>query len=86
MPIISPSTFIDGPPELPGLMLASVWIRSTYFWASLTCTLRFRALMKPHVTVCGYPNALPMATTRSPSIRSPDVPILISGRLSLTGT
>ncbi len=29
MPIISPSMFNSGPPELPGLMLASVWIRSS---------------------------------------------------------
>ena len=29
MPIISPSMFSSGPPELPGLMLASVWIRSS---------------------------------------------------------
>ena len=29
MPIMSPSMFSSGPPELPGLMLASVWIRSS---------------------------------------------------------
>ncbi len=27
MPISSPSTLISGPPEFPGLMQASVWIK-----------------------------------------------------------
>ena len=52
MPITSPSMLRSGPPELPGLMLASVWIRSSYRWERLTSTLRCRAEMIPRVRVC----------------------------------
>ena len=48
MPITSPSRFTSGPPLLPGLMAASVWMK-------LACTLRSRprplALIMPAVTV-----------------------------------
>ena len=52
MPTISPSMLSSGPPELPGLMLASVWIRSSYRCVRLTSTSRWRADTMPRVTVC----------------------------------
>lgn len=52
MPITSPLMLSSGPPLLPGLMLASVWIRSPYRCVRLTSTLRCRAEMMPRVTVC----------------------------------
>ncbi len=51
-PTTSPTAFTRGPPELPGLMAASVWIMSTYrpAWPAEGRTERRTALTTPAVT------------------------------------
>ena len=53
MPITSPSASTRGPPLLPGLMAASVWIMFLYMPISDTSDLMSRrvALITPAVTV-----------------------------------
>ena len=64
MPITSPCMFTRGPPELPGLIAASVWRKSSNgpwpIWRAL-------ALMIPAVTVACRPNGEPTASTQSPT-------------------
>ena len=79
-PIMSPSTLTRGPPELPGLMEASVWMKSVYVRSFSPRTLRPRADTTPAVTVLDSPNGLPMATMVSPIIRSDEEPNRIAGR------
>ena len=54
----------SGPPELPLLMAASVWMKLSYgpCWMS-----RPRAQTMPAVTVPPRPNGLPIASTQSPT-------------------
>ena len=57
MPMTWPELFTSGPPELPGLMAASVWIRlrsvSALVWlASDAVIWRPRPETMPVVTVC----------------------------------
>ena len=67
MPISSPLRLTSAPPELPGLMLASVWMK---FWKPAPGRLlRPTAEMIPLVTVWPTPNGLPIATTKSPICR-----------------
>src|SRR5262245_49808478 len=70
----------SGPPELPGLMAASVWMKSLKVRSSLRSE-RPRALTTPVVTVCERPKGLPIAITVSPIIRSPAVPSATVGSL-----
>ena len=69
IPITRPSTSTSGPPELPGLIAASVWIASTSVSVPATCTVRPRPDTMPVVTVGlpAMPSALPIATTASPT-------------------
>ena len=60
MPITSPCKFSSGPPELPGLMAASVWMASSMSMPSGSCTGRIELTM-PRVIVPARPNGLPMA-------------------------
>ena len=65
-PITSAREFTSGPPELPGLSAASVWMTSPIrrpFWAR---SERPTALTMPAVTVDSKPNGLPMATATWP--------------------
>src|SRR5688572_933476 len=78
MPISSPRMLRSGPPELPGLMAASVWMKSLKVRSSLRSE-RPSALTTPVVTVCESPNGLPMATTVSPINRSRAVPSAMEG-------
>ena len=72
MPIKLPFSLIRAPPELPGLMAASVWIKFSY---SLIPTFDLPlALTIPYVTVWIKPNGLPTAITSSPSL-APSVSI-----------
>ncbi|GBD13818.1 hypothetical protein HRbin24_01860 [bacterium HR24] len=77
MPTTSPRMFTSGPPELPGLMAASVWMAPgmvTPHWSSWM--VRSLALTTPLVTV-GPPGrfrALPMATTSSPICSASESP------------
>ena len=59
IPMTSPFMFTSGPPELPGLIAASVWRKSWFStsWSSSTC--RPRALMIPWLTEWVRPNGLP---------------------------
>ena len=76
--------FTNAPPELPGLIAASVWIASiTECWPVLwspVVTGRSRALMMPVVTVPCSPSGEPMATTFWPTFRSFDDPSAIGVR------
>src|ERR1700739_1177089 len=66
-PITWPEALISGPPELPGLIGASVWIAFgivNWFGAWI---VRPSALTIPAVTVLGRPNGLPTAITLSPT-------------------
>ena len=63
IPTTSPSAFTRGPPLLPGLIGASVWMKS--MGASIS-VWRAVALMMPKVTVLARPCGLPMAKTSSP--------------------
>ena len=69
MPITRPDRSINGPPLLPGLMAASVWISMT--------PLAFRtALTIPRVTVfCSTPSADPIAITSCPARADDHEPI-----------
>ena len=60
MPMTSPREFSSGPPELPGLTEASVWIASSM---GLPCGPRTdrMAEMMPRVIVPDSPNGLPIA-------------------------
>ncbi len=64
MPITSPSVLNIGPPELPRLIEASVWMKSSYGPALMS---RARAETMPAVTVPPSPKGLPMASTQSPT-------------------
>ena len=80
MPTTSPCRFTSGPPELPGLIAASVWIASMTVLAfsvpvaSPVRTGRFSALTMPLVTVPCRPSGEPIATTCSPGARSAELP------------
>ena len=54
----------SGPPELPRLIAASVWMKSSYGPWRIS---RPRAETMPAVTVPPRPNGLPIATTQSPT-------------------
>ena len=82
MPMISASMLSSGPPELPGLIDASVWMKSLKTRSSLRM-VRPRADRTPTVTVFLSPNGLPMAMTVSPIIRSDDVPSFAAGQRPL---
>jgi hypothetical protein len=62
-PITSPRVFTSGPPELPGLRAASVWMTSSINRPDCERSDRPSALTTPAVTVVSKPYGLPMATT-----------------------
>ena len=79
-PITSPFMFSSGPPELPGLMAASVWIKCWNWPGAPWSMVRFLAEMMPAVTVCARANGLPMASTQSPTCgSSSELPIFTVG-------
>ena len=59
IPITRPSRLSSGPPELPGLIDASVWMKFSY----VVTPTRLRAVADtmPTVTVRSRPNGLPIA-------------------------
>src|SRR5581483_4359657 len=73
MPMTSPCQFMSGPPELPGLMAASVWIASSMRGPSGSCTGRIELTM-PRVIVPESPKGLPIAYTFCPTCRSRESP------------
>ncbi len=70
MPMTWPRVFTTGPPELPGLMAASVWMKSS----KRPPITRLLPLMTPTVTVWSRPKGLPMAITASPTFASAERP------------
>ncbi len=71
MPITSPSMLNSGPPELPRLIAASVWMKSSYGPWRMS---RPRAETMPAVTVPPRPNGLPIASTQSPTRSASESP------------
>ena len=72
MPIPWPYSLMSGPPELPGLMAASVWMTSMLMdspLSSVTEMVRSRPETHPWVVEPARfnPAGLPMATTFSPT-------------------
>ena len=60
-PISRPALSSSGPPELPGLMAASVWITPTTSRKLAVGSSRSSALTRPLVSVRCRPKGLPMA-------------------------
>ncbi len=77
-PMSCPSMLRSGPPELPGLIDASVWMKSKSV-RSPALKLRCTAETTPVVTVFASPNGLPMAMTVSPMRRSSERPGATNG-------
>ena len=67
IPITWPAPSISGPPELPGLIAASVWMTSLMEKPLGAWIWRWSAETIPVVTVRSSPNGLPIATTGSPT-------------------
>ena len=66
-PITWPSALNSGPPELPGLIAASVWITSSIEKPLGEAISRWSALTTPTVSVRSRPNGLPIAYAGSPT-------------------
>ena len=66
------------PPELPGLMAASVWMK--FSKVLMPSWVRPSALTMPLVTVWPTPKGLPMASTGSPMTSASESPSVITGR------
>ena len=80
MPIRLPWASTRAPPELPGLMAASVWMK--FSKVLMPRWERPRAETMPMVTVWPTPKGLPMASTTSPT-RMPSIwPKTMAGSLS----
>src|SRR5215203_5431541 len=76
--VLMPTTLADalasGPPELPGLIAASVWITFSMSRPLSPLIERPRALTTPAVTLRWKPRGFPIATTSWPTTRSPASP------------
>ncbi len=68
MPITRPRASTSGPPELPWLIAASVWMTPVIEKAPLSESIvRSVAEMMPTVSDCSSPNGLPIAATGAPT-------------------
>jgi hypothetical protein len=77
MPMTSPSVLTSGPPELPGLMAASVWSHRLY---SLTPGRNRRVQdTMPMLTLRDMPHGAPIAITKSPSLSRAESPSFAKG-------
>ena len=74
MPITRPAASSSGPPELPGLMAASVWITLSIEKPLGASMRRCSADTTPVVSVRSSPNGLPMAIVGSPTCMSLESP------------
>ena len=77
-PITWPAMLSSGPPLLPGLIAASVWIalmKDCWLPSPPGLTGRLRALTMPLVTLDSSPSGAPTAITWSPTTTSLDEPI-----------
>ena len=80
MPSRLPVVSTSAPPELPGLMAASVWMK--FSKVLMPSWLRPSALTMPLVTVWPTPKGLPIASTWSPTCKASEFPMTITGSLS----
>ena len=80
MPTRLPLASTSAPPELPGLMAASVWMK--FSKVLMPKPVRPSADTMPPVTVCPTPNGLPIASTTSPTCSASDEPKLIAASAS----
>ena len=78
IPTTSPDMLTSGPPELPGLMAASVCRKSSKGPWPIERPL---ALMMPAVTVCWRPKGEPMASTQSPTFILSESPSVAEGKV-----
>ena len=62
MPMSRPALSSSGPPELPGLIAASVWMTPVIGKPTTERMRRPSPLMTPVVSVWSSPNGLPTAT------------------------
>ena len=83
-PITWPLLSSSGPPLLPGLIAASVWIMSSSRESS-SRIVRPSELITPVVKVPSSPNGLPIANTFWPTLRFSESPIVRYG-ISLSGS
>ena len=67
MPTRLPDESTSAPPEFPGLIAASVWMK--FSKVLMPKCVRPSALTIPAVTVCPTPNGLPIAKTQSPTFK-----------------
>jgi hypothetical protein len=63
MPRTSPAALSSAPPELPGFMVASLIVTSSWPLSSPPSRVRCRALTMPTVTDPSRPSGFPMAST-----------------------
>src|SRR3954468_21070566 len=81
IPITFPPASSSGPPELPGLMAASVWMRLVSDSLLSVVIARPLADTMPLVTELEYvPSGLPIATTSWPTLSASDSPMAADGR------
>ena len=80
MPTTAPSMSTSAPPELPGLMAASVWMKKPE--SLMPRLVRASAETMPLVTVWPTPNGLPTASTRSPTSSASESPKSSTGKSS----
>ncbi len=76
MPISRPWLSKSGPPELPGLIAASIWMIDLIVRLLRAGSERFKLEMMPVVSVRSSPNGLPMANTCCPTfslVESPKI-------------
>ncbi len=83
-PIRSPFMSTSGPPELPGLMAASVWMNEETLLEPIS--ERASAETMPLVTVWPTPNGSPIARTMSPTCMSVAASMAIDGSRSAPGS
>ena len=79
MPTTSPAADTSGPPELPGLRAASVWMTSSISRPEVARSDRPSAETMPAVTVDSKPSGLPIATTSWPRLRALELPSVAAG-------
>src|SRR5919199_837302 len=80
MPMTSPRMLTRGPPELPRLMAASVWMKRRKLAPGSVC--RSLVEMMPAVNLCSRPNGEPPASTPSPTRPASGGPRGTAGQLA----
>ena len=86
MPMTSPREDTSGPPELPGLSAASVWMTSSISRPLRARSERPSAETTPAVTVDSKPSGLPMAMTSWPRLSVLESPSGAAGSATSSST